>query len=67
MGEKMAAPRGGTIESIGSAQCVRSTMETGEVDVTSDATTIKGEITKGITEKLRDTRGIRNNNGDAEI
>ena len=37
---------GGTTESRGSAECVRFAMETGEVGVTSDAMTIKGEINK---------------------
>ena len=57
MGEKMAPARGGTTESGGSVAAVGSAMETGEVEGTSDATTIRGEINKlgheGTTEKSR--------------
>jgi len=46
MANEMAPARGGTIEPTGSTNCVRPTMETGEVGMTRDATTIIGETKK---------------------
>ena len=55
----MAAPRGGATEPTrGSVECVQPAMETGEVGITRDATTIIGETCRvrheGTTEKLKE-------------
>ena len=56
---QMAPPRDGATEPTrGSVECVRPAMETGEVGMTSDATTIMGETNKlgheGTTKKLKE-------------
>ena len=64
----MAAPRGGTTEPRGSAECVRSTMEMGEVGMTSDAMIIDGETEtnkhEGTTENFSETREIEKIEGE---
>ena len=57
---KMAPARGETTESRGSVEVVRPAMETGEVGMTRDATTIDVETCKtrhkGATEKLKEAK-----------
>ena len=59
----MAPARGGTTEPRGNVECVRPTMETGEVGTMSDATTIDGETCRtrhdGTTEKLKEVTEMK--------
>ena len=66
MADETSTPRGEMTESRGSVGAVWTAMETGKVEVTSDATIVKGETGKlgqGMTEIIKETQQSKEGDG----